>query len=587
MRARFILPEPRSLGAYGEALHRTRDATTGENMLRKVALTVLLAAPLLGAAPTALAQVNINAMADEVEPRVIAWRRHIHQNPELSFEEVKTSAYIAEALRAMPGIEVQTGLAKTGIKAVLKGGKRGPVVALRADMDALPVEERNDLPFRSQAKAMWQGKETAVMHACGHDTHVAMLLGAAAILSKMRAELPGTVVFLFQPAEEWGGMGSPSGAVSMVAAGAMDNPKVEAVFGQHIGSRPPRRRNQLPARRDDGELGRLLHHHQGRRRAGEMPWLSKDPIVTAAQIVTNLQSIVSRQANLSEGAAVVTVGQFNAGNRINIIPEEATSSGTIRTLNELTRNQVHEAVTRMAQKVAEASGLSAGRKDRTRLPGAHQRPRADVVRCSLRLSAPPAPVTSARFHPLAADDFAAFSAPAPGFFWFLDATPHADRGCAQPLATVRRGREVHEDRGQGAGERGAGIHGDTSWQVNRCPARSMKETLVFDSRRSNIVCAAMCTRSPARSATRSRCSVATGTSPPAKLTHRCCDGSIPIAATSSRSFLTCGRAALSRRRYGRSDRVRTFLSSAWPAPPSSPAWPGATTLRSGTRAMPA
>ena len=253
-------------------------------MLRKVALTALLAAPLLGAAPIVLAQVNINAMADEVEPRVIAWRRHIHQNPELSYEEVKTSAYIAEALRAMPGIEVQTGLAKTGIKAVLKGGKRGPVVALRADMDALPVEERNDLPFRSQTKAIWQGKESSVAHVCGHDTHVAMLLGAAAIFSKMRAELPGTVVFLFQPAEEWGGAGSPSGAFSMVAAG---------------------------------------------------------------------------RANLSEGAAVVTVGQFNAGNRINIIPEEASIAGTTRTLNEPTRNQVHEAITRMAQKVAEASGLTA------------------------------------------------------------------------------------------------------------------------------------------------------------------------------------------------------------------------------------
>ena len=176
---------------------------------------------------------NYDALIDAVEPRVIAWRRHIHQNPELSYQEVKTAAYVADALRGM-GIEVTTGVGKTGVKGVLKGGKPGPVVALRADMDALPVEERNELPFRSQAKAMWQGKETGVMHACGHDAHVAMLLGAAEVLSKARATLEGTVVFLFQPAEEGGG-----GAFAMVEDGALQNPKVDVVFGQHIGAGAP------------------------------------------------------------------------------------------------------------------------------------------------------------------------------------------------------------------------------------------------------------------------------------------------------------------------------------------------------------
>ncbi|HEV8095563.1 MAG TPA: amidohydrolase, partial [Burkholderiales bacterium] len=304
-------------------------------MLRRTILAALLAT----AAPVAQAQVNIDALADEVEARVIAWRHHIHQNPELSYQEVKTSAYVAAALRAMPGIEVQTGIAKTGIKAVLKGGKPGPVVALRADMDALPVEERNDLPFRSQAKAMWQGKETGVMHACGHDTHVAMLLGAAAILSKIRADLPGTVVFFFQPAEEGGG-----GAFEMVKEGAMENPRVDAVFGQHIGAGHPGgtfnyRRGGTMASSDSFYIT-----VKGAGGHGAMPWNAKDPIVAAAQIVTNLQSIVSRQADLSQGAAVVTVGQFNAGNRTNIIPEEATLSGTIRTLTEPTRKQVHDAI---------------------------------------------------------------------------------------------------------------------------------------------------------------------------------------------------------------------------------------------------
>jgi amidohydrolase len=399
-------------------------------MLRKVALTALLAAPLLGVAPNALAQVNVNAMADEVEPRVIAWRRHIHQNPELSYEEVKTSAYIAEALRAMPGIEVQTGLAKTGIKAVLKGGKRGPVVALRADMDALPVEERNDLPFRSQAKAIWQGKESNVAHVCGHDTHVAMLLGAAAILSKMRAELPGTVVFLFQPAEEWGGAGSPSGAFSMVAAGAMDNPKVDAVFGQHIGSGHPVGRINYRRGGTMASSDGFYITIKGAGGHGAMPWLSKDPIVTAAQIVTNLQSIVSRQANLSEGAAVVTVGQFNAGNRINIIPEEATIAGTIRTLNEPTRSQVHEAVTRMAQKVAEASGLSADVRIERGYPVLTNDP--ELTTKMLDALARAAGPDNVREIPpiLASEDFGAFAAAAPGLFWFLNATPHADRAGA-------------------------------------------------------------------------------------------------------------------------------------------------------------
>src|SRR5688572_17810043 len=309
-------------------------------------MRLLIALLLAVAAPWAPAQTNIDALANEVEPRVIAWRRHIHQYPELGFQEVKTAAYIAEALRRMPGIEVQTGIAKTGIKAVLKGGKPGPVVALRADMDALPVEERNDLPFKSQVPG--------VMHACGHDAHVAMLLGAAEILSKLRAEIPGTVVFFFQPAEEGGG-----GAFVMVKEGAMANPKVDAVFGQHITGRAP---GGVLAWRAGGAMAaaddlRITVKGVGGHAA--TPWSAKDPIVTAAQIVTGLQSVVSRQAELTEGAAVVTIGQIQGGNRGNIIPEQVTMGGTIRTLNEATRSRVHEAVTRMVEKTAEAAGLTA------------------------------------------------------------------------------------------------------------------------------------------------------------------------------------------------------------------------------------
>jgi amidohydrolase len=384
---------------------------------------MLVAAALIAAAvPITHAQPSIEVLADEVEPRVIAWRRHIHQYPELSFQEVKTAAYVADALRAMPGIEVHAGIAKTGIKAVLKGGKPGPVVALRADMDALPVEERNDLPFRSQAKAMYQGKETGVMHACGHDTHVAMLLGAAEILSKMRADLPGTVVFFFQPAEEGGG-----GAFAMVKEGAMENPKVNAVFGQHIGSHHP---GGAIGYRRGGTMASWDNFYitvKGTGGHAASPWHAKDPIVTAAQIVTNLQSIVSRQVDLSQGAAVVTVGQFNAGNRANIIPEEAAIAGTIRTLIEPTRQQLRESISRMAKGIAEASGLAAEVKFIRGYPVVHND--AELVSKTLvALERAAGPGRVREIPPvMGSEDFGAFSSTAPGFYWFLNASPHADR----------------------------------------------------------------------------------------------------------------------------------------------------------------
>jgi len=389
--------------------------------LGRIAFIAVIGATGLPAA----AQSQVEALADEVEPRVIAWRRHVHQFPELSFQETKTAAYVAEALRKMPGIEVQTGIAKTGVKAVLKGGKPGPVVALRADMDALPVEERNDLPFRSLEKAMWQGKETGVMHACGHDAHVAMLLGAAEVLSRMRAEIPGTVVFFFQPAEEGGG-----GAFLMVKEGAMQNPKVDAVFGQHVGTRAP---GGVIAYRGGGAMASADSFHitvKGVGGHGGMPWSAKDPIVTAAQIVTNLQSIVSRQADLSQGAAVVTVGQIAGGNRTNIIPEEATLAGTIRTLNEPTRKQVHDAIVRMAEKTAEANGLAAQVRIERGYPVLHNDP-ALVGRMLGALGRAAGAGKVVEIPPvLGAEDFGAYAQQAPGFFWFLNAPMQDDRAGA-------------------------------------------------------------------------------------------------------------------------------------------------------------
>ncbi|MGZ5033183.1 MAG: M20 metallopeptidase family protein, partial [Usitatibacter sp.] len=311
----------------------------------KIAAAALLFAFSLIATAQDLAR-RAESLIDQVEPRVIEWRRHVHANPELSYEEFKTAQYIAQALRAMPGMEVTTGIAKTGVKAVLRGARPGPVVALRADMDALPVEEKTGLPFASRTKAMWQGKETFVAHACGHDTHVAMLLGVAQVLSQMRGELRGTVVFLFQPAEEWGeAEGVPSGATQMVKDGVLLDPKVDAVLGQHVGFEAPAgsiryRSGAIMASGDDFRIT-----VKGKGTHGAYPWNGKDPIIVAAEIAVALQTIVSRELDLVEnGPAVVSVGAINGGNRENIIPEEAVMIGTIRTLSETSRVQARESL---------------------------------------------------------------------------------------------------------------------------------------------------------------------------------------------------------------------------------------------------
>lgn len=396
---------------------------SSSRLVRALALVATAWASTAGAQPLP----GMANLIEAVEPRVIQWRRHIHENAELSYQEEKTAAYVAAALRAMPGMQVQTGIAKTGVKAVLKGALPGPVIALRADMDALPVEENNELPFRSIAKALWQGKETGVMHACGHDAHVAMLLGAAEVLSKTREQLQGTVVFLFQPAEEWGGQGSPSGATRMVAEGAMDNPKVEAVFGQHIGSAHP---GGAIGYRKGGAMASGDGFYitvKGQGGHGAMPWLSKDPIVVASQIVTSLQAIVSRQVNLPAGAAVITVGQIQGGNRINIIPEQATLSGTVRTFTEATRKLSHEAIERVAKNTALAYGLKAevridpGYPVMSNDPALTGRMIGALERAAGKGMVAEAPPV------MASEDFGDFAKLAPGMFWFLNASPYPDR----------------------------------------------------------------------------------------------------------------------------------------------------------------
>lgn len=303
-------------------------------------------------------QTKLDQQAKEIEANVIGWRRHIHQYPELSNRETKTGAYIAEHLRGL-GLEVQYPVAKTGVVALLKTGKPGPVIALRADIDGLPVTERNSLPFASKEKVLYNGQETGVMHACGHDSHTAILMGVAEILVRDKADLKGTIKFIFQPAEEGPPIGEEGGADLMVKEGVLENPKVDVIFGLHISSMTPigkitYRSGGLLAAEDNYSI-----KVKGKQAHGAAPWMGTDPIVVSAQIIMGLQTIVSRQSELTKGAAVITVGKIQAGNRENIIPEEAFMAGTIRTLDKGMQEKIHEKIKLTATKIAESAGATA------------------------------------------------------------------------------------------------------------------------------------------------------------------------------------------------------------------------------------
>ena len=301
---------------------------------------------------------KIDAAADKIEPQTIAWRRDIHEHPELSNREFRTSKLIADYLKSL-GIEVKEGVAKTGVVGILKGGKPGPVVALRADMDALPVTERVNIPFASKVTATYNEKQVGVMHACGHDSHVAILLSVAEILSGMKADLKGTVKFIFQPAEEGAPIGEEGGAELMIKEGVLENPKVDVIFGLHINSQT--------------EVGKITYRPggtmagvndmqiivNGRSAHGAAPWSSVDPIVVSAEIINNLQTIVSRNVNVTENPVVVTIGAINGGNRSNIIPEKVEMMGTIRTLSSEDEKLVIERVKEVATKTAESAGATA------------------------------------------------------------------------------------------------------------------------------------------------------------------------------------------------------------------------------------
>ena len=301
---------------------------------------------------------KINAATSKIESKCIAWRRDIHQNPELGNHEFRTAKLIADHLRSL-GIEVKEGIGKTGVVGILKGTKPGPCIGLRADMDGLPVVERVDLPFASKVKSTYNGKEVGVMHACGHDTHVAILMSVAEILVGMKNELKGTVKFIFQPAEEGPPEGEEGGAPLMIKEGVLDNPKVDVMFGLHIGSQT-----------DVGQItyrtGGIMAASdwftikvKGKQTHGSQPWAGIDPVAVSAQIINGLQTIVSRQTDLTKNPAVVTVSTISGGVRSNIIPEEVTMTGTIRTLDTGMQRIIHDKVKLTASKIAEASGAIA------------------------------------------------------------------------------------------------------------------------------------------------------------------------------------------------------------------------------------
>ncbi len=288
-----------------------------------------------------------------VESKVIEWRRDIHQHPELSNREFNTAEKIAEHLRSL-GIEVQTGVAHTGVVGLLKGNRPGKVVALRADIDALPVTERNDLPFKSMVTSEYLGQEVGVMHACGHDTHIAIMMGVAEVLSKNRDKIRGTIKFVFQPAEEGPPPGEEGGAELMVKQGVLENPKVDAIYGLHIGSYLPV--GQI-AYKPGGAMAaaqRFVVNIKGKQTHGSAPWGGVDPIFVAAKIVDGFQSIISREMELTKEAAVITVGKMSGGVRNNIIPESAELIGTIRTLDYDMQKQINERMKEMASTIAKA-----------------------------------------------------------------------------------------------------------------------------------------------------------------------------------------------------------------------------------------
>ena len=367
-------------------------------------------------------KATITQKATSLESKVITWRRDFHQNPELGNREFKTAEKIAAHLRSL-GIEVQTGVAKTGVVGILKGGKPGPVVALRADIDALPIKERVNIPFASKAMGEYNGKIVPVMHACGHDTHTAILMGTAEILASIKSELKGTVKFIFQPAEEGPPEGEEGGAKLMVKEGVLENPKVDVIFGLHINAQTEVGKIKYRPKGTMAASDLYTIKINGKQTHGAYPWLGIDPITTAAQIIMGIQTIVSRNLNITESAAVISVGQINAGVRSNVIPEELTMTGTIRSLDSKVQDMMHSRLKKVVSSIAESAGATAEIKITNQtlityndpLLTEKMVPTLEITAGKDNVSITPA-VTGA-------EDFSYFQEKSPGLYFFLGGAP--------------------------------------------------------------------------------------------------------------------------------------------------------------------
>ena len=391
-----------------------------KNRIVKITVFPIL---LLCALTTHSQQKNeaIESAASKIEAKCIDWRRDLHQNPELGNREFRTAKLVADHLRSL-GLEVREGVAKTGVVGILRTNKPGPVIGLRADMDALPVAERNNLPFKSTAKAQFNGQEVNVMHACGHDTHVAMLLSAAEVLSGMKNSLQGTVVFVFQPSEEGPPAGEEGGAPLMVKEGVLDNPKVEVMFGMHIDAQTNVGRIGYREGGMMAESDWFTIKIKGKQSHGAEPWLGIDPVVIGAQVINGLQTIVSRQMELTKNAVVISTTMFKAGVRENIIPEEVILSGTIRTLDRDMRDQVWEKIKRTAENIAEASGATAEVKIEAKTGITYNDPELTkkMVPSLIKATGNNTYVMDAQ---TGAEDFSFFSDKVPSLYFFVGGTP--------------------------------------------------------------------------------------------------------------------------------------------------------------------
>lgn len=391
----------------------------------------LIIALLITATVHAQITEKIAAAADRIESKCIAWRKDIHQNPELGNREFRTAKLVADHLRQL-GLEVKEGVAKTGVVAILRGGKPGPCIALRADMDALPIVENDNLRYASKAKGVYNGQEVGVMHACGHDTHVAILMSVAEILNGLKKDIKGTVKFIFQPAEEGPPEGEEGGGYLMVKEGVMDNPKVDAIFGLHIES-------DIEAGHIEYKPGAFMASSDwfhikvtGKGSHGSQPWLGVDPIAISAQIIEGLQQIVSRQSILTKAPVVITVGKIQAGVRNNIIPDSCILDGTIRTLDNKMQEETQERIKRVVTKIAEAGGATAEITIDGKTLVTYNTPEL-VKRMvpSLEVAAGAANVKE-REWVTGAEDFSYYGTKAPSFFFYLGGMPKGNDPAKAP-----------------------------------------------------------------------------------------------------------------------------------------------------------